>query len=98
MSILTSTTSISTGSDYLSDEIENTKVLIEELNKRIQWCILNGRQSYSLDTGQTKQSVSVLSLDGMINMRRELYNQLDELENSAGVTSASVVVRPAYPF
>lgn len=94
MSKLISTTSIGTESDYLSDEIENTKVLIEELNKKIQWCIQNGRQSYSIDTGQTKQSISVLSFSAMITQRKILLAQLDELENAACVTSAGIVVRP----
>lgn len=80
--------------EFNDDEIHNTKVLINEINARILSCIQSGRDSYTLNTGQTNQAVKNISLKDLIDQKNTLIDYLANLELVCGVTSSSIQVVP----
>ncbi len=79
---------------FLKDRIAVTKTLIIAY-EAAALALGNGVQSYTLDTGQSRQTVTKLDL-GMLNKTIEsLYNRCATME--ARLTgSGSVTVRPAW--
>ena len=55
-----------------------------------------GIQNYSLDTGQSKQTVTKLDLPNMQKVLDGLYNRVATLETRCGIGSGSRLVRPAW--
>lgn len=56
--------------------------------------LIGGVQSYTLDTGQTRQTVTRFDLGALTSMIDRLYNRLATLE--ARAYGGAVTVRPAW--
>jgi len=66
-----------------TEEIQTELACARELLAAVQDAIksvLCGGQSYSLDSGQTRQSVTRSTLGELRKMRRELKDEIDALE------------------
>ena len=57
--------------------------------------IVNGSQSYTLDTGQSRQTVTKANLTELRKLREELRSQLQEWQDMLTGT-ASYVARPGW--
>jgi hypothetical protein len=79
--------------DWFAAEIIRTKCLINDVQVAIQLYYRNGAESYSIDSGQTKQSKKSIT-----TLQKELFqfvNYLQELELHSGVRSGTIQVRPS---
>ena len=79
---------------YLTDRIAKTKVLIEAYEDA-STALASGVQSYTLDTGQSRQTVTKLDLKDLNSMLDSLYNRLCVMEarlNGSGTT----IARPGF--
>ena len=65
--------------EWLDARIEKTKDLIVKYEDAID-ALSSGAQTYSLDTGQTSQSVTKAQLGSLRNMLQELENRLERLK------------------
>ncbi len=72
------------------EEIEETKAQLVQVNAAIS-AILTGSQSYTLDTGQTRSTVTRAQLGELKTMRRELKAELDALRMRLGRGRTHVV-------
>lgn len=64
--------------EWLDERIAKTKELIVKYEDAID-ALSSGAQTYSLDTGQTSQSVTKAQLGSLRNMLQELENRLEWL-------------------
>lgn len=65
---------------FLETQIADTKTLITAYNAAILALIVDGAQSYTIDTGQSRQVVTKLNLRTLKTTRTELMNELSTLE------------------
>lgn len=79
---------------YLTDRIAKTKVLIEAYEDATT-ALAGGVQSYTLDTGQSRQTVTKLDLEALNKMLDTLYNRLCIMQTRLN-GSGTVIVRPAF--
>lgn len=77
---------------FLKERITKTKLLIEAYEDAILALSTGGGvQSYTLDTGQSRQTVTRYDLDGLNETLDALYNRLCTFEarlNGSGTTHA----------
>ena len=79
---------------WLQARVTNTKLLIEAYETAILQLSTGAVQSYSLDTGQTRQTVTKQQLSQLQNTLEGLYNLYSTL--NARLCGAGTVVRPVY--
>ncbi len=84
--------SLSSTSDFLKIRIEAIKTQIEAYEQALTTFATSNVQSYTLDTGQTRQTVQRAEISSMKNTVKSLYSLLDDLD--ARVNGASVILRP----
>lgn len=77
----------------ITTRITEVESLISEVNTAISAVISGGHQSYEIDTGQSSQGVKRLSLQQLRQFRKDLYEELNELNSLAGNNRASVTMR-----
>jgi len=65
--------------DFLADRIAAVEAIITNCEAAMLALTLGGAQSYSLDTGQTKQTVTKLDLAKLQDLCNSLYNQREML-------------------
>lgn len=81
--------------DFLASRITVTQGLIEAYEAALLALGgTNGVQSYTLDTGQSKQTVTRADIPSLSAMLGSLYNRLATLE--ARLYGAATTVRPAW--
>jgi len=80
-------------STFLQGRIETTKLTIVAYEDAL-FALGNGVQSYTLDTGQTRQTVTKLDLSALNKTLDSLYNRCATLE--ARLTGGAVIVRPGW--
>jgi hypothetical protein len=87
-----------TSCDYWTDELNNLRILLNEVDKGILTLIKSGHKSYNLDTGQSSQRVERLDMEGLKSMRKELLSQIDDLEIMLGVgcKPSVITVKPGW--
>jgi cytolysin (calcineurin-like family phosphatase) len=79
--------------DFIRERIAATKVAIVAYEDAIMaLCSSDGVQSYSLNTGQTQQSVTRFDIANLGRALDGLYNRLATLE--ARLNGATIVARP----
>lgn len=81
-------------SEFLQQRIDATKAQIIAYEDAVTALSLGGVQVYSLDTGQSKQTVTRLNLGTLTQTLDSLYNRLATLQ--ARLNGGSVLVRPAW--
>jgi len=79
---------------WLQARILSTKAIIESVEAAILALSTGTRQSYTLDTGQSRHTVTKKSLPGLHVMLDGLYNQLATLE--ARCNGAAIQGRPGW--
>lgn len=79
--------------EYLQARVEAKKALILALDTAIT-ALVGGAQSYSLDTGQTRQTVTRANLTELRRMLESAENDLSVLD--ARLNGAGVRVIPAF--
>lgn len=81
--------------DYLKQKIETLKAIIDAYDSAIIALVGGGVQSYTLDTGQTRQTVTKMDILSLQSKRSSLYNELVTLD--ARINGGNVgVARPAW--
>jgi hypothetical protein len=83
-----------TPSTYWHDRIATVQALIAAYDTALNALIVRGAFSYSLDTGQSRQTVTKHNIVSMQNARSSLLNELATLE--ARVCGAGVHVVPSW--
>lgn len=81
-------------SEFLKQRIDATKALIVAYEDATTALVSGGVQSYTLDTGQSRQTVTRFDLVMLNNTLDSLYNRLVTLQ--ARLDGGSVNVRPAW--
>lgn len=69
-----------TSCEYWQDELINTRILLNAINKAIQALTIGNHQRYELDTGQSRQTVTRIDLNNLQLQRKELIGQIADLE------------------
>lgn len=80
--------------NFWQDRIEATKLQIAAYEDAVLALASTDVQSYSLDTGQTNQTVTKKDVTKLNNVINSLYNKLTTLE--ARVYGGQVTVRPCW--
>ena len=69
-----------TSREYWEDELKNSRLLLFKINEAIDTISLGSHQSYTLDTGQTRQTVTRVDLPALIDKRDTLIGQIRSIE------------------
>jgi len=99
MSLLDETHSSNTQTslEYWQDELKNSRILLFEIDKAIKAISISNHQSYTLDTGQTSQTVTRVNLPSLISQRDKLIDRISQLEKYLGEGKPSVIqTRPGW--
>ena len=80
---------------FLQDRIDKIKAIILLYEDAITAVITNGMESYTLDTGQSRQTVTKLDIDKLEEALDKLLNRLDVLQQQLDGNGTSIV-RPAW--
>lgn len=81
-------------SEFLQQRIDATKALIMAYEDAVTALVDGGVQTYTLDTGQSTQTVTRLQLSTLNRSIDSLYNRLATLQ--ARLNGSAVSVRPAW--
>lgn len=70
-----------TSDKFWNDELINARIMLVEVEKAINTFNTNGSiQSYTIDTGQDKQTVTRAELSSLYNWRNRLLSDIQTLE------------------
>ena len=69
---------------FLEDELKNYRILLSDVNARIHKLEL---ESYTLDTGQTNQSIKRSSLESLVKAKDNFLEKIFELEDALGIST-----------
>lgn len=76
--------------EFLEDLIKNLRVAILKVSSRVQ-------SSFSIDTGQSKETVTLANITQYKNMLDNAISQLDELDSEiSGVGNSPCYMRPMF--
>lgn len=82
---------------FWKDELNNSRILLYELDKAIYSLSQKGIYSYSINTGQDSQNVTRYDLPQLYTRRRDLIKQIEELEIKLGIGGPEVSVYQVTP-
>lgn len=83
--------------EYWQNELVNTRILLNELNIAINTVLQTGIASYTLDTGQSRQTVTRQDMSALIERRNNLMEQIRMIELYLGIGKPGVYkVEPAW--
>lgn len=69
-----------TSKEYYEDELKNSRVLLFKINEAISTISSGSHQEYTLDTGQSRQTVKRIDLPALIDRRDKLIGHIRQLE------------------
>lgn len=69
--------------EYYKNEYNNLRILLFEYDKAI--LSVQNHKSYTLNTGQTTQTVTRHNLSELIEAKKDILNQMRELEMHLGI-------------
>lgn len=75
--------------EYYYNEYNNLRILLAEYDKAI--LNISNHKSYTLNTGQTTQTVTRQDLSQLIYARKEILNQIHSLELFLGIGEKAVI-------
>lgn len=75
--------------EYYYNEYNNLRILLSEYDKAI--LNISNHKSYTLNTGQTTQTVTRQDLSQLIYARKEILNQIHSLELFLGIGEKAVI-------
>lgn len=79
-------------STYLAERIERTKLQIEALEDAVIAVSTDAIESYTLDTGQSRQTVTKSNIDVLNKVLDSLYNRLTIFQNRLNGTGTVIGV------
>jgi hypothetical protein len=79
--------------EFLQERIDKLKLLIEKYEDALD-ALSGGIESYTLDTGQSRQTVKRYDIDRLHAVVDGLYNRLCTLE--ARLNGATITARPSW--
>lgn len=82
-------------STFIQERIDATKAQILAYEDAVLALATGGVQSYTLDTGQTRQTVTKLDLNALNKVLDSLYNRCATLEARLN-GSGTITARPAW--
>lgn len=81
--------------EYYKNEYNNLRILLFEYDKAI--LSVQNHKSYTLNTGQTTQTVTRHNLSELIEAKKDILNQMRELEMHLGIGKPSVIhINPSW--
>lgn len=78
---------------FIQREIDTTTELIESINTTLKKLALNPRASYSIDTGQSKETVTVLDMNRLRALKNGLISDLSDLYDTRDGTGDPTYTR-----
>lgn len=69
-----------TSKEYYEDELKNSRLLLFKINEAISTISSGSHQEYTLDTGQSRQTVKRIDLPALIDRRDKLIGHIRQLE------------------
>lgn len=82
---------------FWNDELKNSRYLLGQIDKAIAELTSNPTQSYTIDTGQTKQTVTKADLVSLYQRRDALIGQIAVLESRLNIGgSRACQIIPGY--
>jgi len=93
--LIQSGSEIQSSAAFWRDELQNARVLLVQVEKAI-FALGNGVQEYTIDTGQTRQTVKRSDLEQLRAMRNDLLGQIATLESRLGISSRAPQVVPLW--
>jgi len=82
---------------FWEDTLKNTRANLFQLDKLIYQLTNDNKKSYGTDTGQNSINVSHQDLPSLIDRRKILIKQIEELEEKLGITKNDPVLAQAVP-
>jgi len=76
--------------EYWQNELVNTKILLNEIDKAILAITKTNIESYTIDTGQSRQTVTRVNIPALIQQKSSLQNTINSLELKLGVGQPAV--------
>jgi hypothetical protein len=71
--------------NFWREEIDNSKILLYEINRAIDYLTKNRYARYVIDTGQDQMTVQHQDLPALYDKRSALIKQIEELQNMLGI-------------
>ena len=84
-----------TSVEFWRDELQNARTLLVKVEQAI-FALSSGVQEYTIDTGQTRQTVKRSDLDQLRAQRNDLLGQIAALESRLGISPRSPQVVPLW--
>lgn len=81
---------------FITNEIATTEQMIENINSVLLKLTLNPRASYSIDTGQSKETVTVLDMNRLRALKNGLISDLQGLYDMCEGTGDPTYTRPGW--
>ena len=82
--------------DFIKDEIDNSKILIYEIDKAIIFLTKNKYARYTIDTGQDQMTIQYHDLSALYERRSKLIEQIAELEDQGSDRPSAFIARPVW--
>ena len=85
MPIIDSSQPVESTQDFWTNELQNTKILLFQVNLAIQALSIGGHKSYSIDSGQNRTTVTRNDIAELRLTREDLINTLADIETKLGI-------------
>lgn len=70
--------------------------IVENIDATLFKLSLNPRASYSIDTGQGKETVTMMNVQGLKNLSDSLVSTIDEMQRELDGGDGITYIRPGY--
>jgi hypothetical protein len=81
---------------YYSDELENSRILLFEVDKAIFAITSGNHHSYTINSGQSTQTVTRENISELIKSRDDLLYTISELECRLNIKKAVIHAVPGW--
>ena len=85
-----------TSTEYYQNTLDNSRILLFELDKCILSLTRGGHHSYTLNTGQSIQTVTRENLNELIKTRDELLYTISMLEDRLNIRHGIIHATPGW--
>jgi len=80
--------------NFIKDEIDNSKILLYEIDKAILFLTKNKYARYTIDTGQDQMSIQYHDLSALREWRKQLVDEIAELQDQRADRPSAFIARP----
>jgi hypothetical protein len=98
LAIIDETSSIvnETSAESWQDTLTNSKIILFEYDKAILSLSKLNHKSYTLNTGQSSQTVTRQDLPMLVEMRQLIMSQIDDLEKMLNIRKPTIQILPGW--